>query len=365
MRLLLSVVLFGGLIGTAAAENYDSRLYISPGIAHVIADPGRGVDNGEIFSITAGLPVSASQNYEVELGYGDLDSTTLINFNANLINFFAPNTPGFFGILSAGVLYSEGGPGSDYFSPNVAVGLGAMLPAWFGKLRIEGLLRGDLHYDEGAGLGGKKAFVEPIIRLGYSIPLGPEPQVSTPNTGEVTVIAPLGSDSDNDGVSDNADLCPGTPLGTIVDASGCSVGEKKPVNLSSSPCRAPKLAEAVDGDGCAVERTVILNGVNFEFDSDMLTEAAQAILGDVAQVLNETAGADVEIAGHTSDEGDAFYNIDLSQRRSNTVRRYLIDAGVEASRLRPKGYGDNAPLGANDTASGRRKNRRVEVRIAR
>lgn len=364
MRLLLSVILFGGVAGTAIAADYDSRLYVSPSVGYLITDPGRGVDDDFSYGLTAGLPVSETQNYELSVGYADLDSNSLINLNANLLTFFDPNLPSLFSILSAGVLYSDGGPGTDYFSPNVAVGLGALLPGWFGKFRLEALLRGDLHYNESAGLGGKKAFVEPLIRLGYSIPLGPEPSASAPAYAGVNVVD-SDADSDNDGVADSTDVCPGTPLGTVVDATGCATtGSTAPVQPAGD-CRPPVLDESVDQYGCAVDRSVVLNGVNFEFDSDVLTRAAEVILDDVAQVLAGMPGTPVEIAGHTSDEGDQYYNIDLSQRRADAVRRYLIAAGIPASQLMAKGYGGNAPVNQNDTAKGRRGNRRVEIKVVR
>lgn len=363
MRILLSAVLVGGVVGTAAAANYDTRLYVTPGVAYVNSDAGRGVENGEAFSLSAGLPVSDTRNYELELGWAGLGSADLINLNANLLTFFDPQQPMLFSVLSAGVLHSDGGPGPNVISPNVAAGLGAMIPAFMGKLRLEGLLRADLHFHESAGLGGKKAFIEPIIRLGYSIPLGQAPKADTPVVEEVDVIEPMGDDADNDGVSDSVDLCPGTPMGSSVDATGCSMQTTAAVDLPTENCRAPKLDEAVDEYGCAVDRAVILNGVNFDFDSVELTSEAKATLDDVAMILRDMTDARAEIAGHTSDEGDELYNIDLSQRRAAVVRRYLISAGVPSKQLVSKGYGGNAPVTANNSIKGRRENRRVEVKV--
>ena len=361
MRILLSAVLLASVAAPATAANYDDRFYIAPNLNYVLTDAGRGEDDSEGYGLTLGMPVSDTRNYELDLGYASLGGTDLYNINANLLTFFDPNTPGLFTILSGGLLNSDGGPGDDYFSANVAAGIGALLPGFFGKFRLEALLRADLHFNEGAGLGGKKAFAEPVIRLGYQIPLGPEPQVDTPAGNRAHVVAPMGSDTDSDGVNDDADLCPGTPMGTIVDATGCATSNTS--GLSGSNCRQPMLDESVDEYGCAVDRSIILNGVHFEFDSDVLTSQATSVLDDVAQVLAGMENARIEIAGHTSDEGDEFYNIDLSQRRSQAVREYLINAGVPASELTAKGYGDNAPLQTNDSAAGRRENRRVEVKV--
>lgn len=362
MRILLSVVLFGGVVGQAVAGHYDDRLYISPGASYVITDAGRGEDEDVGYSVILGMPVSENRNYELDLGYAGLGDTDVYNLNVNMLTFFDPNTPGLFTLLSGGVLHADGGLGDDYFSANLAGGLGAMIPAFYGSVRLEALLRADLHFNEDAGLGGKKAFAEPIFRLGYSIPLGAKSQPTSPAGDDVAVVDPMGADSDSDGVNDDADLCPGTPLGTVVDATGCAVGSNAG-SVTPADCRQPRLDEAVDEYGCAVDRSVILNDVNFEFDSDVLTAQAESVLDDVAQVISTMANAKIEIAGHTSDEGDEFYNIDLSQRRAQAVREYLINAGVTSSQLAAKGYGDNAPLKPNTTISGRRENRRVEVRV--
>lgn len=359
---MLAVALLGAAVAApVSAANYDSRLYVTPSVNYLITDGGRGENDKEGYGLTLGLPVSNTRNYELTFGYTSPGDTELMNLNASMLTFFDPNTPGLYSVLSLGVLNSDGGPGDNYVSGNVAAGLGGLLPGFFGKFRVEVLLRGDLHFNQKAGLGDKKTFVEPIFRLGYQIPLGPEPQVSSPEQDAVGIIAPVDADSDSDGVSDSADLCPGTVLGTVVDATGCAISSTQAVE--GSECRQPKLDEAIDEYGCAVDRAVILNGVHFAFDSDALTAEAESVLDDVAQVLSGMPNAHIEIAGHTSDEGDEFYNIDLSQRRSAAVRRYLVSVGVPAEQLVAKGYGGKAPLESNNTTAGRRENRRVEVKI--
>lgn len=366
MAKLSSQIALASVIAAAAAlpahaENFDTRLYVTPSINYLVTDPGRGEDSHEGFGLTVGLPINASTNYELSLNYAEPGNVELYNLNANLLTFFDDSNPSLFSVLSLGVLNSDGGTGDDYFSGTLSAGLGAMLPAFKGKLRLEALLRGDLHFNEDAGIGGKKAFVEPIVRIGYQIPLGPEAQVESPSGEEIAVVDTYGNDSDVDGVNDDADLCPGTPIGTTVDSTGCAISGE--AVIAESDCREPMLGESVDEYGCAVDNSVVLKGVNFEFDSDVLTTEAEVLLDDVAQVIKGMEDARIEIAGHTSDEGDEFYNIDLSQRRAAAVRSYLINAGVSASQLIARGYGNKAPVQANDTVSGRRENRRVEVKL--
>ena len=68
------------------------------------------------------------------------------------------------------------------------------------------------------------------------------------------------------------------------------------------------------------------------------------------------------IEGHTSSEGGAEYNLELSKRRAESIRSYLIGEGIAVERLEIIGYGDTRPLQSNDTAQGRAKNRRVEFK---
>jgi outer membrane protein OmpA-like peptidoglycan-associated protein len=71
----------------------------------------------------------------------------------------------------------------------------------------------------------------------------------------------------------------------------------------------------------------------------------------------------VDVYGHTDSTGADQYNMDLSQRRADAVSRYLISRGVSSARLQAKGMGESYPVADNNTAEGRAKNRRVEVKI--
>lgn len=81
--------------------------------------------------------------------------------------------------------------------------------------------------------------------------------------------------------------------------------------------------------------------------------------------MNENPGLRVEISGHTDNAGTAAYNLQLSQKRSHAVAQYLIDHGIEVSRLEQKGYGAGKPIRPNDTEENRQVNRRIEFRIVR
>jgi len=72
---------------------------------------------------------------------------------------------------------------------------------------------------------------------------------------------------------------------------------------------------------------------------------------------------EVEIAGHTDNTGSEEDNLKLSQRRADRVKKYLINEGIDARRIKAKGYGENQPVAGNNTKEGKQKNRRTEVRI--
>jgi outer membrane protein OmpA-like peptidoglycan-associated protein len=113
--------------------------------------------------------------------------------------------------------------------------------------------------------------------------------------------------------------------------------------------------------------TLVLEGINFAFDSSALTPESYAILDAVARALlaPEWANTRWQIAGHTSGIGTHEYNMALSQRRAETVRAYLVSRGVPNSRLTPVGFGEANPMYPNDSEGRNWRNRRVELRRMR
>lgn len=106
----------------------------------------------------------------------------------------------------------------------------------------------------------------------------------------------------------------------------------------------------------------VLEGVNFEFDSDRLTQEARRVLDAVSLKINGNS-ADYLVKGHTDSQGPDNYNLGLSDRRAKAVRAYLMQQGVLGSRLKAKGYGESQPIASNDSKQGRAKNRRVELQV--
>lgn len=112
------------------------------------------------------------------------------------------------------------------------------------------------------------------------------------------------------------------------------------------------------------KEVVIAEAVLFDFNEATLRPDGDVILRQVVGVLQSHPELKlVEIQGHTDDKGEAAYNLDLSQRRVETVMAWLVSQGVAAERLVAKGYGESSPIKTNSTEAGRAANRRVQFMI--
>lgn len=119
----------------------------------------------------------------------------------------------------------------------------------------------------------------------------------------------------------------------------------------------------VDVVELSVGDAVVLQNIQFEYNSAALTEDSQTGIQMLADFLRRNPELKVELAGHTDDVGGAAYNLKLSSDRAEVVRNALIDEGIEASRLTAKGYGATKPLMPNDNEEHRAMNRRTEMII--
>ncbi|HWM91587.1 MAG TPA: OmpA family protein [Thermoanaerobaculia bacterium] len=104
--------------------------------------------------------------------------------------------------------------------------------------------------------------------------------------------------------------------------------------------------------------------VLFDFDkADIRSDAASA-LAQLATLIRAYPSGSTTLEGHTDAKGDDAYNQRLSERRAESVKRWLVEReGIEAGRLTPRGWGERKPVAGNEDDAGRQKNRRVEVVI--
>jgi outer membrane protein OmpA-like peptidoglycan-associated protein len=142
---------------------------------------------------------------------------------------------------------------------------------------------------------------------------------------EVVIVI---GDEDGDGVPDDIDACPGTPMGVAVDERCC---------------------------------WALSNALLFAFDSAVIKKENYYLLDYLKEAFDAYPNMKVEVDGYTDSTGPEGYNMDLSVRRAESVRNYLVNnVGIAADRLTVKGYGESNPAYPNDTKENRAKNRRVE-----
>jgi len=110
-------------------------------------------------------------------------------------------------------------------------------------------------------------------------------------------------------------------------------------------------------------KTYTLNNVHFDTNSAKLKSISYESINELAELLLLKETLKIELAGHTDSDGEDEFNLDLSQRRADAVRNYLIKKGVPSNRVTAVGYGENQPVADNSTDEGKAKNRRTEVRI--
>jgi len=204
-------------------------------------------------------------------------------------------------------------------------------------------------------------------------------------------------DSDKDGVADLDDKCPNTKEGYKVDATGCPMDNDKDGIINEEDACPDKAGPAVfkgcpdtDGDGVPdnedrcpdVKGTIANKGcpeiaiadvkkitqiaskIFFETNSDKLKVASLAQLDELAVILKRYEAANLLIEGHADSQGDDAFNLTLSQKRTESVKTYLMEKGIMESRLTGTGYGESRPIADNNTALGRAKNRRVELKTS-
>jgi outer membrane protein OmpA-like peptidoglycan-associated protein len=110
-------------------------------------------------------------------------------------------------------------------------------------------------------------------------------------------------------------------------------------------------------------RKFILEGVTFKTGSAVLKKSSYARLDPLVEYMKLKPEIFVELSGHTDNVGKPEDNLNLSEARAASVKAYLVKHGIDSKRVASTGYGDMRPVASNETAAGRKKNRRTEVKI--
>lgn len=113
----------------------------------------------------------------------------------------------------------------------------------------------------------------------------------------------------------------------------------------------------------ATGATLVLNNILFETDQSTLLPSSKIELNKVVTLLLRNPMMEIEIEGHTDNTGSDVYNMALSKERADAVASYLMQKGIDPSRLQTMGYGSTVPIATNDTEEGKALNRRTAITI--
>jgi len=180
-------------------------------------------------------------------------------------------------------------------------------------------------------------------------------------------------DQDGDLIVDKKDRCPTVPglekyegcpdadEDTVADYPG-DQGDRCP-KIPGDPayggCPAPPAPEAL------ARFTGVMQGITFEKDKAVIRSKSFSVLNEAVAELRKYPHVIVLIEGHTSAEGGDDHNLELSKRRAEAVKTYMISKGLDASRLETQGFGRSRPIASNETKKGRKQNRRIEFKPLR
>ena len=175
-------------------------------------------------------------------------------------------------------------------------------------------------------------------------------------------------DTDGDGILDKDDDCP--LLKGPAANKGCPYKDTDGDGLLDKDDDCPNTAGPIENKGCPIIEVEIVEVLrtafdNLEFESgkDIILEVSKVALDELADVLIKKATWKLEISGHTDNIGGENFNLVLSKKRAEALKNYLIFKGVDTNRLITFYFGETQPLIDNTTLEGRKKNRRVEMKI--
>jgi OOP family OmpA-OmpF porin len=395
----LAALFAATLCGTNARADSDDvgKWYLNPMVQGVWVDDDRNADDhwgGQI-----GIGKALNENWNAELNYAHSSHKGALandlkfeDVEFNLLRVFyrdtaranpyvlgglgwlqknfetTENTSAMAASLGAGILVHLGGNASGSHTTS--------LRGEF-KVRYEFNKGNNISVDYLAGIGLQFAFGRPRPAAAPE-PVAPPPgpldsdgdgvldtQDRCPGTAPNTKVDAVGCelDSDGDGVVDGKDQCPDTRAGRKVNEVGCEIdSDGDGVFDGDDQCPGTAAGARVDVRGCEIKNEIRLPGVVFATDkADLLTESYPVLIDAIA-TLKKYPDLKIEVAGHTDSRGSDAHNRALSQRRADTVARYLKDGGV-TNDLRAVGYGESQPIEDNSTEAGRQQNRRVVLKI--
>ena len=177
-------------------------------------------------------------------------------------------------------------------------------------------------------------------------------------------------DADGDGVADKNDNCP--TVAGAKDNAGCPWPDTDGDGVADKDDKCPTVKGTVANNGCPEVSDEAMKKLNdygktilFNSGKSSFQKQTYPVLQAMSAILKEYPTAKFSLEGHTDSDGKDAMNQKLSEDRAAAVKNYLIEQGIEASRLSSKGFGESAPVDSNKTAKGKANNRRVEVKLVK
>lgn len=177
-------------------------------------------------------------------------------------------------------------------------------------------------------------------------------------------------DTDGDGVADKDDKCP--TVAGAKDNGGCPWPDTDGDGVADKDDKCPTVKGSVANNGCPEVSDETMRKLN-DYGKTILFNSGKAsfqkqtipVLQAMAAILKEYPTAKFSLEGHTDADGKDAMNQKLSEDRAAAVKNFLVENGIDASRLSSKGFGESMPVDSNKTAKGKANNRRVEVKLVK
>jgi outer membrane protein OmpA-like peptidoglycan-associated protein len=190
-----------------------------------------------------------------------------------------------------------------------------------------------------------------------------------PNEAGLAALAGC-PDADGDGVADKDDACP-NEAGPAAN-KGCPWPDTDGDGVLDKDDMCPDVAGTVANKGCPEVTEEVQKQLNdyartilFDTGKASLKTESVSVFVDIIRILNEYPTAKFTVEGHTDSVGSEKLNQELSEKRANSVRDFLVKEGIGADRLTAIGYGESKPIASNNTRAGRTQNRRVEINLVK
>ena len=167
-------------------------------------------------------------------------------------------------------------------------------------------------------------------------------------------------DTDGDGINDEQDKC--ISVKGFARYQGCPIPDTDGDGINDEEDKCPNVAGPADNFGCPVIGIKSYEIV-FKPGSAVLLPHGKLILDTVVNYLNRNTAVNITVDGHTDNTGTDKINDPLSVKRAEASKAYMVSKGIDAARMTTAGFGSKQPIADNKTADGRKKNRRIEIKI--